>query len=128
MPRKSLAASFAVVVEPPRLRPPATLSAAERKVFTGVVRACAPEHFRAGDIPLLTRFCELTVLAELAARELRNGAVVDGRPSPWIVVQERCIRNLLGLAAKLRLAPSARLDPKTLGREPQPTGLRKPWV
>jgi hypothetical protein len=104
------------------------LSAAEKAVFVAVVKACSPRHFREADMPLLTRYCELSAMAERAARELRKAAVVDGRPSAWLVVQERCVRNLLGLASKLRLAPSTRTDPKTLAREKQPTRLKRPWL
>jgi phage terminase small subunit len=128
MPRKTFGASFAVSIEPPRLQPPPTLSAKEREVFQAVVSACDARHFRASDVPLLSRFCELSVMSERAARELRKAAVIDGKPSPWVIVREKSVRGLLAVATKLRLTPSARTDPKTLARVRQPTGLPKPWV
>ena len=73
------------------------------------------------------RFCELTALADQAASALRqHGAVIDGRASPWIVVQEKCVRGLVALSMRLRLSPQARIDAKTLGRQQIDTGP-KPW-
>jgi hypothetical protein len=63
-------------------------------------------------------FCEATALADRAAAELAaNGAVVGGKVSAWVQVQEKAIRAQAGLALRLRLCPSARTDPKTTGRE-----------
>ena len=63
--------------------PPARLSEPERELFAALVTGCDAGHFREVDLPLLSRYCEAAVLAEQAALELRNGAVVDGKPSPW---------------------------------------------
>ena len=127
MPRISAAARSAAIAEPPRLRAPASLSETERAIFTAVVKACDAKHFRQSDLPLLSRFCELTALADQAASELRqHGAVINGRASPWIVVQEKCVRGLVALSMRLRLSPQARIDPKTLGRQNIYTGP-KPW-
>jgi hypothetical protein len=112
--------------KPPRLEPPASLSDLERNVFVGLVQACDPEHFRPSDMPLLCRYAEAVVLAEQAAQELRCGAVVDGRPSPWITIQEKAVRALVALSMRLRLSPQARIDPKTLGREQLRRGPA-PW-
>lgn len=109
-----------------QLQPPTTLSDVERKVFVDLVAACASDHFRSSDLPLLARYCEATVLAEQAARELRGGAVVDGRPSAWVTVQEKTIRALVALSMRLRLSPQSRIDPKTLGRQ-QPRIGPRPW-
>jgi len=50
-----------------------------------------------------------TALAEQAAAALGNhGAVVDGKPSPWIAIHGQQIKALLGLSLKLRLNPQAR--------------------
>jgi phage terminase small subunit len=115
------------VAEPPRLRAPACLSETERAIFASVVKACDPRHFRQSDLPLLSRFCELTALADQAACELReHGAVLNGRASPWIIVQEKCVRGLVALSMRLRLSPQSRIDPKSLGRRQIHTGP-KPW-
>jgi phage terminase small subunit len=125
--RKSAAALSVVDVhDQQKLLPPAFLSEPERELFASIVGGCDADHFRQTDLPLLSRYCEAAVLAENAALELRDGAVVDGKPSPWIVVQEKCVRALVSLSMRLRLSPQSRLDPKTLGRQQLPTGPM-PW-
>jgi phage terminase small subunit len=126
--RKSAAALAVIGVDgnPNRLLPPASLSDAERAVFVDVVTACDPTHFQPSDLPLLCRYCEAAVLGEQAALELRRGAVVDGKPSPWITIQEKAVRAMVSLSMRLRLSPQSRIDPKTLGRKEAYAGP-KPW-
>jgi phage terminase small subunit len=129
MPRKSAAELSMPPIngEPPRLQPPSSLSESEAAIFTAVLKACDPTHFRKSDLPLLCRFCELTALADQAAHELReNGAVIDGKASAWIIVQEKCVRGLVALATKLRLSPQSRLDPKSVARQ-RPPLYPRPW-
>ena len=95
-------------------------------MFAALVAGCDANHFRQTDLPLLPRYCEAAILAEQAALELRNGAVLNGKPSPWIVVQEKCVRAMVSLSMRLRLSPQSRIDPKTLARQ-QPYSGRKPW-
>ena len=118
--------AFAVDDQPARPSPPARLSEAERELFVAIVAGCDGLHFRQPDLPLLSRYCEAAVLAEQAALELRNGAVVDSKPSPWIVIQEKCVRAMVSLSMRLRLSPQSRIDAKTLGRQ-QPYVGRRPW-
>src|SRR5262245_21298073 len=108
--------------KPNRLQPPDHLSKDERRRFVDLVASVDTTHFRPGDLPLLCRYVEADALAERAAEELRTaGPVVDGRPSPWIVIQEKAVRALVSLSMRLRLSPQSRLDPKTVGRQ-QPLG------
>jgi P27 family predicted phage terminase small subunit len=121
MPRKS-AASLSVITHdrPIQLRPPSSLSDAERTVFIDLVASVDARHFRQSDLPLLARYCEAVVLAEEAARQMRkNGAVIDGKTSPWLTVQEKAVRALTALSMRLRLSPQARLNPKTASRPEQ---------
>jgi hypothetical protein len=75
------------------------------------------EHFRPGDVPLLRSYVEATMLADLAAAEISAaGPVVQGRVSAWTLVLEKAHRSQAALAAKLRLCPSSRADPKTVAR------------
>jgi len=106
--------------------PPASLSEPEREMFATIIAGCDTGHFRQTDLPLLSRYCEAAVLAEQAALELRNGAVVDGKPSPWIVIQEKCVRAMVSLSMRLRLSPQSRLDPKSLARQLPHSGPQ-PW-
>jgi phage terminase small subunit len=118
-----------VVVDVGRIRvqPPGHLGETEVQRFADLVASCDPQHFRDSDVPLLARYIEADVLAERAAAELRaNGAVIDGRPSPWLTVQEKAVRAMVALSLRLRLAPSARLDPKTVGRHEN--NWVRPWL
>ena len=81
-------------------------------MFVSIIDGCSAGHFRLTDLPLLSRYCEAAVLAEQAALELHDGAVVDGKPSPWIIVQEKCVRSMVSLSMRLRLSPQSRLDPR----------------
>jgi hypothetical protein len=110
----------------PRLEPPASLSESERSVFVGLVTACDPDHFRASDLPLLVRYTESIVLADQAALELRKGAVVKGKSSPWLAVQREAIKAMVALSMRLRLSPQSRIDPKTLARQQLRQGPA-PW-
>jgi phage terminase small subunit len=120
MPRKSAAAlATAVRVDgkSTRLQPPTGLGASETELFRSLVSANDPSHFRPSDLPLLARYVEACVLAERAAAEMRKtGPVIDGRASPWIVIQEKSVRAMTALSMRLRLSPQSRLDPKTAAR------------
>jgi phage terminase small subunit len=135
MPRKSAAAlalgPLSVDGRPKRLQPPNTLSDREQVLFVDLVASSKPEHFRPSDLPLLCRYVEASCLAQQAAQELRLGAVVGGKPSPWITVQEKALRAMTALSMRLRLSPQSRIDSKTVGRARVNTGpklweMRKP--
>jgi phage terminase small subunit len=123
MPRKSQASLSVVRIDAgqSRLRPPASLSEAERAAFIDIVSTTKANHFVASDMSLLCRYAEATVLAEQAARHLRDeGPVIAGRVSPWIVIQEKSVRALVSLSMRLRLAPQSRIDRKVVGGSQQP--------
>jgi phage terminase small subunit len=106
--------------------PPANLSEPEREMLATIIAGCDADHFRHTDLPLLSCYCEAAILAEQAALELRNGAIVGDKPSPWIIIQEKCVRAMVSLSMHLRLSPQSRIDAKTLARQ-QPYSGRKPW-
>jgi phage terminase small subunit len=107
-----------------RLSPPDHLGPDERRRFIELVGACDPQHFRASDLPLLVRYVEADVMAERAAVELAaSGPVLDGKASPWIVVQEKAVRALVALSMRLRVCPQSRTDPKTVGRKSNGPGI-----
>jgi phage terminase small subunit len=85
------------------------LSDQEREVFVNIIATNAPSHFRPSDLPLLSRFCEACVMAEQAAREIRqSGLVVAGRLSPYAAAHEKATKTMSMLALRLRLSPQAR--------------------
>jgi hypothetical protein len=115
--RKGTASYGLPVIDVARIpvQPPEHLGAKERQRFVDLVASCDAAHFSDSDVPLLCRYVEHDVLGEQAAKELReNGAVLaNGRPSGWLVVQEKCVRALVALSLRLRLCPSARIDRKS---------------
>jgi P27 family predicted phage terminase small subunit len=93
-----------------RLRPPPDLGKDEQEVWRKIVLTCDAEHFQQSDAPLLVRYCANVVLARRAAEALTTeGAVIGGRPNPWLVVAEKCDRALVALSMRLRISPQARL-------------------
>jgi hypothetical protein len=66
-------------------------------------------HFHESDRPLLTLYVEAVTLARRSARGL-------GKAPAQIQVWERAARLATQMSSKLRLCPSSRIDPKTLGR------------
>jgi phage terminase small subunit len=98
---------------PQRLRPPDDLSPAEKEIFADIVGAVDPRHFAPSDVTLLASYCVAINQEREASHHLRTeGHVVDGKPSPWIVVQEKSYRMVLGLSMRLRLAPQSRTRTK----------------
>ena len=57
------------------------------------------------------------LLARKAYAELEaGGPVIDGKASPWLVVLEKAHRSAVALSGRLRLAPQARADSRSAGR------------
>jgi hypothetical protein len=65
---------------------------------------------------LLVAYVQATLLGRKMARNPSNVAV-------W----EKAVRVQLALAARLRLAPQSRVDPKTIGRQQQQRVGPAPW-
>jgi phage terminase small subunit len=117
--KKSSAYLSVIHAEPQsqRLQPPAHLTPRQREIFDHLLANSPRDQFRVTDGLLLARLCEAHDLAEQAAAELaKNGPVVEGRASAWLVAQEKAVRAITALSTKLRLSPQARTDPRTLTR------------
>jgi hypothetical protein len=113
--RKSAAALLLNVNhETPRLTAPAGLTAKERALFSRIVNASEARHFRENESELLVSY----VQAVLMVRE----AVRKHEMNDW----EKASRIQLSLAMRLRLAPSSRLDPRTVNRF-EVNDQRPPW-
>jgi hypothetical protein len=106
--RKSLASLTTpnVTGEQPRITAPASLTPRERRLFNEIVAACAPDHFRDSDIPLLASFISATLMSRATANKPKLFATF-----------EKATRLQASLACRLRLAPSTRTDPKTIARQ-----------
>ena len=58
-------------------------------------------------------------MAERSAQQLREAPVVDRKPSPWLPVREKAVREMTALSMRLRLSPQARKEGRRL-TEPKP--------
>jgi phage terminase small subunit len=98
---------------PQRLRPPDDLSPAEKEIFTSIVSAVDPKHFAPSDLPLLASYAVAICQERTANHRLRTeGCIVNGKTSPWVVVQEKSHRMMTALSMRLRLAPQSRTRTK----------------
>lgn len=114
----------------PRLSAPSPLAEGPAAVFNHIVNAVDPSHFSAVDLPLLESYANAAHLATLAAHELEaNGAVIDGKASPWLGVQEKASKQLVALSARLRICPQSRFDRLVAGANSRTQiNRRKPWL
>ena len=123
MPRKSAAAIAMPVIDVTRTRiePPPSLSAPVREIFREVVGSVDAQHLRPCDVPTVETYCEAVHLARTAAAQIAlEGAVIDGRASAWVGIQERAHRSVASLGRALRLTPHSRADRRTAGTSTRP--------
>jgi hypothetical protein len=111
--------SFNVDVNRKPVETPAGLQPEVRKIFREVVASSDPRHFRRGDIPMLVAYSTATHLASVYAGRIGES---DAALKSWT----ECTKLQISLATKLRLTPSSRADPKTIGRQQEPFSGR-PW-
>jgi hypothetical protein len=111
MPRRSTA-SFSVISPtggPTRLQVPGELTGRAKEVFLDTVSACKAGHFLPQDTPILVEFCRAVALADAADAALATeGAVVNGKLSAWVTVQEKAQRAMAQLSLRLRITPQGR--------------------
>ena len=100
------------------------MTAPERELFLRIVGTNKPAHFQPSDTPLMCRYVEAVIMAERAAEELRQNPVVNGKASPWLVIQEKNVRTMIALSMRLRLSPQARAANNPT--RPEPSG-QNPW-
>jgi phage terminase small subunit len=90
---------------------PAGLSDQETAIFQRLVASVDADHFAASDVPLLVAYAQAIAQHDRAVQAIRReGDVIDGRASPWIVVQEKAQRAMVALSMRLRLSPQARRE------------------
>ena len=113
----------------PRVTAPPSLAEGPAKVFAQIVSSVDPTHFSDVDLPLLEAYANAAHLASEAAAEIeRTGAVIDGKASPWLGVQEKAAKQLVALSARLRICPQSRFDRLVAGANSRPQRHgRKPW-
>ena len=124
MPRKSVVELSTPIntAATRRIRPREGTPEAVRAIFAEIVSHVPSEHFRPSDAPLLEQYAQAIAVSRQAYSALEaDGPVVDGangpKANPWVSVLEKAQRSSVALAARLRLAPQSRADPKTVARQ-----------
>jgi phage terminase small subunit len=109
MPRRSIYDRMYPATPSEPLRAPGGLTKIEREIFTTIVDANPPEHFRVSDTPLLINFVRACAEADEAATHLREeGRIIDGKVSPWRAVLTCAEKSMVALSHRLRLSPQGR--------------------
>ena len=103
------------------LAPSPTLSDAAKVIFQHIVSNVDESHFSEVDRPLLDTYCHAAALGTQAAQRLdTDGAVIDGKASPWLAVSEKCGKVLVAVSARLRICPQSRFDRLVAGSNGRP--------
>ena len=97
-------------VQRQRLTPPDYLNEREAVIFRSIVDNCDPQHFRKSELPLLCSYVTAVNLSRWHAHEINEGHQDHHRP--WL----ETTKLVALLASRLRLAPSTRLDKRTVER------------
>jgi hypothetical protein len=92
-----------------KLQPPPELSAKEAALFRDIVSNSPSGQFVSNDVGLLATYCQSTVAAREAAKNLDDPDALK--------VWDRACKIQCMTATKLRLTPSSRLNPTTLARK-----------
>lgn len=123
--------ALALVPPPERMRPPASLTPAARRVWRSTLASLVPDYFRPHDAPLLSSYCEACAMNAQAARTLAaEGLIKAGERHPAFVIFTASGATMACLATKLRLAPSSRMSKdvaSTKANAVTAPGTRPPW-
>lgn len=107
--------------------PPAGMSPRARARWREVVKGYAPDHFQAGDIPLLRAYCEAHDKAVRMQKALdEDGDFIDSasgtkKAHPAHAIKLAAESLMAQLATKLRLCANSRISGKQAAKE-KPAG------
>ena len=112
-----------ISVDHARLKPPAYLTGAARKVFEETVSCSDPKHFRKNELGVLVAYCEAIVLSRHYAAEFASerDEGFDLSHRHWL----EATKLVATLATRLRLTPHSRIDARGAGR-PR-SAMKMPW-
>ncbi|HNU09738.1 MAG TPA: hypothetical protein PKJ45_00055 [Rubrivivax sp.] len=131
MPRKS-AASLAVVpprVAPAKLKPPAALTADERRIWRAVVDALPAAAFASIDALALAAYCRAESLSQALAAAARDADVTTREGRAIVTTAALQARTALAAARSLRLTRQARTHRDVAANQAEaPCTIPKPWL
>lgn len=126
MPRKSLVSlTMPRVTGTAPLCPDPSLPPDVREIFEAAVAAAPDTHFTELDRVALIEFSQAAARCRRAEAAIaQEGDVVNGKPSPWLLVLRDARHQVTNLLPKLRLCPSARIQAKQVRAAPTDP---RPW-
>ncbi|EHJ49519.1 P27 family phage terminase small subunit [Solidesulfovibrio carbinoliphilus subsp. oakridgensis] len=126
-PQQALAAVPEVGKRPvERVKPFSGMSPVAKEMWKLVVEDYPADHFKAGDLPLLRRYCEAYARAVEAEQSLAvEGMIVptatgSTKAHPAIAIGTAADGTMKALAVALRLCANSRMSPKQAGKEEKP--------
>src|SRR5512144_1973630 len=96
MPRKSAASLAAVPLDPTqrRIKPPETLPAAVRTIWTAVVESLPASHFHKSDATLVALYCRALHQATVAFENIeKHGAFHGTSQNPAVRVADASVKQ-----------------------------------
>ena len=84
------------------------------------------DHFKAGDLPLLRRYCEAYARSVLAESQVQNDGLMiptgtgSKKANPAIAIGRSADDTMKAMAIALRLCANSRQTPKQVGKEEKP--------
>jgi phage terminase small subunit len=112
---------------PIHLETPHDLPKALRTIVDDLIASQKAGHFKRGDEILLESYAAAHLLGREAFEKIKQeGAVIDGKPSPWLTVLEKTGRALVSLSGRLRLFPQMRVSSRDAGKS-SPGYRSPPW-
>lgn len=120
MPRLSAAARalpVAVRSNPPLLEAPRGMPARELAVWRRTVESLPGDWFRPEQVPIVTQFCRLTVLADRLAKLIAECDPDDlDRYGKLLRLTGELSGRILACARSMRITPQSRIHVETAGR------------
>jgi P27 family predicted phage terminase small subunit len=100
----------------PKVKAPTSMTPAAKKVWKELIEQIPNENIIPSDTPLMEAYCETMVAYRAAVQNVnREGVTLETAAggitmNPEATWMDKCSSKLATLAAKLRLAPSARME------------------
>lgn len=127
-----------------RPNPPHGLTARARNLWRNIVSSLPPDHFRAGDLPLLREYCEAADRAKQAEELIRSLGILvacetqkvkgeDGqvqivvtkwKANPAIAIKTAAAGTMISLAVRLRICNSSKSGGRSKDEPAKPASKR----
>ena len=106
-----------------RLKPPEYLNKHEAAIWSEVVNATDPQHFKRCEAPLLATYCTAAALARFYSARIGAEGDQGSNHKHWI----ENARLVTSLSSRLRLSPSSRYDARAAERHSNVPDTNPRW-